>query len=82
LNAPPSGSNGHVDDHVIVTDTQAISPKLCRQMAVAQMPGDTNERGDIRCGYLDQWLGRCRHSYDASVAQDEAVAMAEHDGSR
>src|SRR3546814_704202 len=29
----------HVDDHVIVTDTQAITQKLCRQLAVAQMPG-------------------------------------------
>src|SRR3546814_13726338 len=49
----------HVDDHVILPDTQAISPKLCRQMAVAQMPGYAHERSDIRCG--DQ-IGRasCR----------------------
>src|SRR3546814_20081961 len=51
-------------------------------MAVAQMPGNANERADIRCGDLDEWLGRRLHPYNASVAQDEAVAIAEHDGLR
>src|SRR3546814_15965351 len=58
----------HVDDHVIVTDTQAITQKLCRQMAVAQMPGDADERSGIRCGDLDERLGCRRHPYNASVA--------------
>src|SRR3546814_20892548 len=72
----------HVDDHVIVADTQAISPKLCREMAVAQMPGNANERADIRCGDLAEWLGRRLPPSNASAAQDEAGAIAEHDGLR
>src|SRR5262249_52556990 len=35
----------HVDDHVVVADQDAVGFDLCRQVAVAEMPGEANEQG-------------------------------------
>jgi hypothetical protein len=72
----------HGLDDMIAADAQAIAEQLRRQMAVAKMPGDTDEMGLILRRDLDQRLRRRLDGDDPPVLQQEAVAVAKRDGAR
>jgi hypothetical protein len=66
----------HRLDDVIAPDAQALGHDLGRQMAVAEMPGETNQM--LRVGALDlnQGLRRRHHLDQAAIFQHQCVAAA------
>jgi hypothetical protein len=69
----------HVLDHVIAADAQPLGHDLRRQMAIAEMPGDTHEMTGIGAANLDQRFGGCDHLDHAAVFQHQTVAAAQCD---
>jgi hypothetical protein len=67
----------HLPDDMVFADAQAVSQKLRRQMAVAEMPCDPHEPGQIRRGNLDKLLRRRSDAHDSAVAQNKPVAITE-----
>src|SRR5216683_2735822 len=47
----------HVDDHLVPADAQTRAGDLHRQMAVAEMPGDTCKLRAVAAGDLGERLG-------------------------
>src|SRR5215470_617901 len=70
----------HVDDDMVVADQDAVFVDLCRQVAVAEMPGETREGGGAAAAHLDQVLLGSAHFDEAALLQPEAVAAAQNDG--
>jgi hypothetical protein len=67
----------HLFDHMIPADPQTTTCNLCRQMAIAEMPGDPHQMLWIVTADLDQRL-RCRHHLDQpAVLQHQSVAAAQ-----
>ena len=69
----------HVLDHMIAADAQALGHELRRQMAIAEMPGDTHEMAGIGAADFDQRLGGGDHFDHAAVFQHQTVAAAQRD---
>ena len=65
----------HVDDHVIRTDTQAVAHDLCRQMAVAEMPGHAHQFGLVRAGDLGEAFSGGLDGDDAPILELQAFTM-------
>src|SRR5215831_8148763 len=70
----------HVDDDMIVADQDAALVDLRRQVAVAEMPGETREGGGAAAAHFDQVLLGGAHLDEAALLQPEAVAAVQHDG--
>jgi hypothetical protein len=70
----------HLLDDVIAADAQALRHDLRRQMAIAEMPGETHEMARIGAANLDQRLWCCDHLDAAAVFQHQRVAAAQGDG--
>jgi hypothetical protein len=70
----------HRLDHVVPADAQAFRHDLGRQMAVAEMPGDTDQMQRIGAADFDQRLGSGDHLDQAAVFQHQRVAAAQRDG--
>src|SRR5215813_1602605 len=64
----------HVDDDMIVADQDAALVDLRRQVAVAEMPGETREGGGAAAAHFDQVLLGGAHLDEATLLQPEAVA--------
>jgi len=67
----------HRLDDVIPADTQALRHDLCRQMAVAEMPGHPNQMQGIGATDLEQRLRGRQHLDQPSVFQDQCIAAAQ-----
>lgn len=70
----------HLLDDVIAPDAKALADDLRRQMAIAEMPGETHEMARIGAANLDQRLWCCDHLDAAAVFQHQRVAAAQGDG--
>ena len=70
----------HRLDDVIPADAQAFAHDLCRQMAVAEMPGDPHQVQGIGTLDLDQRLRRCDHLDQPAVFQHQRIAAAQRNG--
>ena len=70
----------HRFDHMIAADTQAFCHELRRQMAVAEMPCNTNQMLRIGAADLDQRLRRRDHLDHAAILQHQRIAAAQRDG--
>jgi hypothetical protein len=69
----------HGFDDVIPADAQALRHDLRRQMAIAEMPGDTHQMLRIAASDLQQRLGG-RHDFDQPpILQDKRIAAAQRD---
>ena len=67
----------HVLDNGVVADTQAVTKKLGRQVAIAEVPGDAEEPGGSLRGDLAQRLGRGIDGDHAAVLEHQSVAIPE-----
>src|SRR5262245_40239275 len=70
----------HVDDDMVVADQDAALVDLRRQVAVAEMPGETRDGGGVAAAHLDQVLLGGAHLDEAALLQPEAIAAVQHDG--
>ena len=70
----------HRLDHMIAADAQALGHQLCRQMAVAEMPGDPDQVMRIGALDLEQRLGRGDHLDQPAVLEHQRVTAAKRDG--
>jgi hypothetical protein len=78
LDDPGAKTFGHRLDDRIATDAQCSREDFGRQVAIAEMPGDTGEIEPIGSPYLRQGLGRGDDLDNASVFEAQAVAAAQH----
>lgn len=67
----------HLRDHMIGADADAIPEKLCRQVAIAEMPGDANERGSIGGSDLKKRLRRSANADAPPILRNERIAVAQ-----
>ena len=70
----------HVDDDVIVADQDALALDLGRQMAIAEMPGQSCERSGVSAAHLDQVLLRRPNFDEAALLQFQSIAGVQDDG--
>ncbi len=70
----------HGLDDVIAADAQSFAHDLRRQMAIAEMPGDTNEMLRIAAANFSERLRRCDHLDEATVFQHQRVAAPQRNG--
>ena len=68
----------HRLDDVVAADHQPIGVELRRQVAVAEVPGDADERGRRGGGDRHHVLLRCPHPHDPPILQHQPVAILEH----
>ena len=80
LDDPRAQPLHHRLDDVIAANAQALRHDLCRQMAVAEMPGDPNQMQRIGAADLEQRLGGRHHLDQPSVFQHQRIAAAQRDG--
>ena len=70
----------HRLDDVIAPDTQTLGHDLCRQMPIAEVPGDPDQMMRVAAANLDQGLRR-RDDFDqTSIVEHQRVAAAQRDG--
>jgi hypothetical protein len=67
-------------DPAIARNAKAIRKHLCRDVTVAEIPGDTRKLPGIAGGYLRNRLVRRDHAYDPPVFQLQAVTVPQHSG--
>jgi hypothetical protein len=72
----------HVRDHVVGADEDAAGEKLNREVAVAEVPGDTHERVGARGADIEQVFGPGNDADDAAPLEAKAIALAEAMGRR
>ncbi len=70
----------HFLDDMIAANTQALGHDLCRQMAIAEMPGEAHEMAGIGAADLDQRFRGCDHFDTAAIFQHQGIAAAQGDG--
>ncbi|SEN90977.1 hypothetical protein SAMN05443254_113138 [Bradyrhizobium sp. OK095] len=70
----------HGLDDVVAADAQGLGHDLRRQMAVAEMPADTDKVVRIVAADLEQRLGRRNHFDQPSVLQHQRIAAAQRNG--
>mgnify|MGYP001156229831 CR=1 FL=1 len=70
----------HVLDDVIPADAQAVAEQFCRQMPVAEVPGEAQQMRLVLAGHLDQRLGRRFDSDDAPVLEQQPVTLLQRHG--
>jgi hypothetical protein len=70
----------HRLDDVIAPDPQAARGDLCRQMAVAEMPGDPNQMLRISAADLDQRLCRRDDLNQPVIVEHQRIAAPQHGG--
>ena len=69
----------HCFDHVVAPDAQATSGDLCRQVTIAEMPGDTNQMLRIAAADFHQRLRR-RHDLDQpAILKHQCIASTQGD---
>ena len=69
----------HCFDHVVAPDAQAPSGDLCRQVTIAEMPGDTNQMLRIAAADFHQRLRR-RHDLDQpAILKHQCIASTQGD---
>ena len=66
----------HVLDHAVAADAQAVADDLQLGVAIAEMPGEARQCGDVGGGNLGKRLGPSDHRDNRAVAEHEAVAVA------
>ena len=69
---------GHRLDDGIAADAQRSWHEFGHEMAVAEVPGDADQRQRVGGADLRQRFGRGQHLDDASVLEPQSVAAAQH----
>src|SRR5882672_3663986 len=69
----------HVLQYMVAPDAEVLVHKLNVGVAVADVPGETDEIERRFRRHLDQLLGLSGHSDDRAIVQDEAIAIVQHD---
>jgi hypothetical protein len=68
----------HLNDHVVVSDQDAICMDFGRQMPIAEMPGKSRQQSSRTRPHFHQRLGRGDYFDKATGFQRQPVAMAQH----
>jgi hypothetical protein len=68
----------HLRDHMVLADVDGAIAKLCCEMAVAEVPGDTRQRPLVLADNLEQALRSGLDRDDAAVLQPDTIAGREH----
>jgi hypothetical protein len=69
----------HRLNHVIAPDAQTFRCDLCRQMTIAEMPGDTNQMLRILAADFHQRLGRRNHFDQPAIFKRQGVTAPQRD---
>jgi hypothetical protein len=75
---PSAEAANHRLDHAVAADAKALGEEFGRQMAVAEMPGETRQDGRVGGADFGQRLRRRDDFDDAPVVEPQAVAGAQH----
>lgn len=67
----------HGFDHVIITDTKALSNDLGRQMTITEMPGQPHEMRWIGPSNFQQLLRGGHHFDQPAILEHQRIAAAE-----
>ncbi len=67
----------HILDYVVAADDEAIAVEHGRQVAVAQMPGDTDEMAQIITADFGERLGRGNDLDVPAIFKHQPVALAQ-----
>jgi hypothetical protein len=67
-------------DAAIARNTKAIGKHLCRDVAIAEIPGDTRQLPGIPGGNFRDRLARRDDPHDPAIFQLQAVAVPQHSG--
>ena len=70
----------HLPDDVIAPDAQPLADDLRRQMAIAEVPGDTHQVMRVGAANFHQRFRRGDHLNQSSVFKHQGVATAERHG--
>ncbi len=70
----------HAGDHVVPTDQDPFAVDLSGEVAVAEVPGEAEERGRIPGAHLEQGFGAREDFNDPSILKFQSVAGAEQNG--
>ena len=68
----------HLGKHVVVFDVNRIGRDLGGRMTIADMPGDAQQAQRIVSPYLEQFLRRRFHKYEAIIVETQRIAVVEH----
>ena len=68
----------HLLDDRVAADAQRFWHDLGRQMAVAEVPGDTGQRQWVGCPDFRQRFGLGDHLHHAPVLKPQSIAAAQH----
>jgi hypothetical protein len=68
---------GHIRDHMITANAYSAGEKLCRQMAITEMPGDAGEMQRVTAADLEQRLRRRNDLHKPAVFEPERIAAAQ-----
>jgi hypothetical protein len=74
----PQARNHRLND-VIAPIPQALGHDLCRQMAIAKVPGDANQMLRILAANLSKRLGRGDHLDQPTILEHQRVTAAKRD---
>jgi hypothetical protein len=77
-----SESAGHIHNHMIVADQEAVLENLGRDVPIAQMPCNLNEVLRYCTGYLGQRFLRSAEHHPFTSLQYNAVTVSHHGGFR
>src|ERR1700757_3252360 len=79
---PSTKTSHHDGNDVIRADAQPLAGDLQREMAIAEMPGDPQQRGPVGCLDLEHRLGRRTDEQVATDVEFETVPVSELTGPR
>jgi hypothetical protein len=74
---PRSQPLRHFLDHVVAPDAQRFGRNLCRQVTVAEMPGDADQMLRIGATDLQERLGRRNHLDQTAILEHQRIAAAQ-----
>jgi hypothetical protein len=77
LSHPPPELADHILDHVVPANAQAPARDLGRQMAIAEMPGDTHQMLRIGAANFNQRLRRRHHLDQPAILQHQRIAATQ-----
>src|SRR5215472_9756268 len=75
LDLPRGGAEAaqHLGDDMVSADEDALRLDLCRQMAIAEMPGEAQQMMRAAAADLEQRLGRRFNRDPAAIGKGESV---------
>ena len=70
----------HLADHVIAADQQPVRLDLCRQVTIADLPGQREEVATIPAAHFMKALGLRTHLDYGAIGKEQSVAVTQEAG--